>query len=411
MPTSRSCFPSSSDPVPMRNITASSLSLALLLTSGCGNGDGPEVVIQSVLADLSNNKVRTVWDHLPATYQRDVKDLCTRLAGKLDPELYARAVTLFGQCITALRDKQEFFIDSLPPSVPLHLAERHLDSAFALVEGLTRGQLATVDGIRNLDFGSLLETIGGQLMKMVDAIGADKGKDLHYFLRSLRVEPVSVSGKRATLRFHSAQHEFSTRLDFVLVGGRWVPTLLSVEWDRSMNKIRGAIAGMRSMKDPEHKETISAELAKFESQIHAMNRVETLEQAREVFGLTPPSALSGTSALQRNHRETETPFQTEGTSPSGTAEHPAVTSFRLFRDAVLAGDLTEMKHYMDPELCADFDAGELDIETFHLMIKDYATFRTGTFLGRFVIIPSDSAGDEQIRWNMREHDGEWVVTE
>ena len=390
--------------VPLRNMTGivrranldGPLLGALLLTSGCSDGDGPEVVIQSVLADLSNNKVRTVWDHLPATYQRDVKDLCARLAGKLDPELYARAITVFGRCLTALSDKQEHLIDLLPPSVPLRLVERHLDSSCALIEGLTRGQLATVDGIRNLDFGRLFETIGGPLMKMVDAIGADRGKDLRGFLRSLRVEPVSVSGKRATLRFHSAQHEFSTRLDFVLVGGRWVPTLLSVEWDRAMNEIRDAIAKMPSMKDPKHKEAIRAELTKFESQIHALEGAETSEQFAEILG---------NPTWERIHQETEE------SSPSGTAEHPAVTSFRLFRDAVLAGDLAEMKQYMDPELCADFDADELDIETFQFMTKDYATFRTGTFLGRFVIIPTDSAGEDKIRWNMREHDGKWVVTE
>ena len=128
-------------------------------------------------------------------------------------------------------------------------------------------------------------------------------------------------------------------------------------------------------------------------------------------GSSEDSDVSETSASQRGIQEKETPSREEQPSASSAAEHPAIARFTSWRQAVLAGDLAEMKKYMGPELSADFDAGDMDVETCQSLIEHHATWRTGTFLGNLVIIPSDSAGEELLPWTMKELGGKWVLTE
>ena len=126
---------------------------------------------------------------------------------------------------------------------------------------------------------------------------------------------------------------------------------------------------------------------------------------------TEENGFAATSASQRAVQEKRISSREAQPPASSTAEHPAIARFTSWRKAVLAADIAEMKKYMGPKLSADFDAGELDVESCHSLIKTHATWRTGIFLGNLVIIPSDHAGVELMAWTMKEIGGKWVLAE
>jgi hypothetical protein len=210
-----------------------------------------DAAAKAVIAGLEQNKPVTLWDALPASYQKDVNELVHTAAGKADPELWNAGWDLFRKLITVAKTKKDMILKTpalADAKSPVKAAElsRNWDAVVSLLDTIANCELGNIEKAKTLDAGAFLDGTGAKLMtemqKLSQMLPPEKLQDNPWvMLKTVKITPVKAEGDTATLKIEGGGRP-AEEFQFVKVEGKWIPMELAAFWKREMAKAMKEVA-------------------------------------------------------------------------------------------------------------------------------------------------------------------------
>jgi hypothetical protein len=210
-----------------------------------------DAAVKSVVDGLQQNKPGTLWDALPASYQKDVSELVHTAAGKADPELWNAGWDLFRKLVTVAKNKKDFILKSpmmeeSKKDLKLDELNKNWDVVVSLLDTVAGCDLGKIEKAKTLDVGAFLNTTGAELMtklqKLSQMFPPQKMQDNPWvMLKTVKVTPVKAEGDTATLKIEGGG-EPAQEFQFVKVEGKWIPMELAAFWKREITKAKQKLA-------------------------------------------------------------------------------------------------------------------------------------------------------------------------
>jgi len=208
--------------------------------------DSPDGTVLAVAEALQDNHAEVLWTALPESYQSDITEITKTFAEKMDPDVYDRVFAVFIRAVEVLDDRKDIILASetfKSAGAETEEIRTGLSNTQAFTETLKASELATLEGLGSVNWEQFLATTGNEFLQHAKAIEAEEGENPLNDLDSLKVETVNVSEDKATLRISSDDHE-PEDVEMTKVEGRWVPSDLANEWEKTMEEARQGLAEM-----------------------------------------------------------------------------------------------------------------------------------------------------------------------
>ena len=230
-------------------------SLILIVAAGCARTadssakaavpDSPDGAVYAFAEAIQNKHVESIWKNLiPEPYKSDITEITRAFAEKMDPAVYDRAFAIVMRAVEVLDDRKDIIIASetfKSTGADADDVLTGLNNTLVFTNILKASEVATVAGLGSVDWERFLATTGNEFIKQAAAIeDPDEDNPLNN-LDSLKVETISVSDDRATLRISSDDHD-PEDVEMAKVEGRWVPADLADEWEQSVEEARQSLA-------------------------------------------------------------------------------------------------------------------------------------------------------------------------
>lgn len=236
----------------IRLVTAS---LIIVVALGCARNassnvkapaipDTPDGTVLAVAAGLQDNHPEILWTALPASYRQDITEITRIFAEKMDPEVYDRAFALLMRAIEVLDDRKEVIFASetfTSTGADADEIRTGLSNTQAFTATLKASGIATLEGLRKVDWERFLATTGAQMLEHAASIETSDGDKPFDDLDTLKVETLDLTGDRATLRISTEDHE-PEEIEMARVEGRWIPAEMADEWSKKIEEARQGLA-------------------------------------------------------------------------------------------------------------------------------------------------------------------------
>jgi hypothetical protein len=207
----------------------------------------PEGTVIAFAEALDNNQAEFIWEALlPESYKSDISEITKSFAEKMDPAVYDQAFAIVIRAVEVLDDRKEIILASetfKSTGADAGDIRTSLSNSQVFIETLKGSEIATLEGLGSVDWGQFLATTGNQFLQHAKAIQAEDVDNPLNDLDSLKVETISVSEERATLRISSNDYE-PEDVEMVKVEGRWIPAELADDWERSVQEARQGLEEM-----------------------------------------------------------------------------------------------------------------------------------------------------------------------
>ena len=182
--------------------------------------DGPESLITKPIQALEENNPKVIWDMLPASYQKDLNELLQSFANEMDAELWDAGAGLLGDVGELLRTKKNLVAGAISQigfdNLNLFSGEVNLggegptpelinglETLGNLLEKIAKSDLRSMSKMKTIDLGNIADTLGRDLMTLIDESAKATGETDPFgleLLRSIEVDVVSEDGNKAMIK-------------------------------------------------------------------------------------------------------------------------------------------------------------------------------------------------------------------
>jgi hypothetical protein len=267
-----------------------SLVFVVALLTGCSSvvaiPSTPDGTVQTVTQELANDRPQVVWQALPATYQKDIREVIVAFAEKMDADLWNRTFAVLSKITRVAKEKKEFLLATIGETAGQKLDEQKLeelnenwDRVVSIFDTIVNSEIKTVDGLKNLDPGKFLATTGSQLVKNTRELAAtvadEETADAFAQIGQTNVTVVSNEGDKATLSIETPDQP-AKKVEMVRVEGKWLPAEMVANWDKGIAEAKQSIAKM-DFAGPS-REMYLGILGQFENTLDQMLAAQTQEQ-------------------------------------------------------------------------------------------------------------------------------------
>ena len=233
--------------------------MVLAAASGCNKSDSgatggggaaagalsePDAYARDFVNGLAAGDVGRVWTAFPPKYQADIKSVIGAAAANLDPDVYNKAFAVAGKFVQLLKTKKDFIVNSpnfqrmLP--IPKEPLVENWSAIVGTLESITNSEIKTIDGLRKVDPGQFLSSTGGEIFRIGKATGPQADDALRK-AKEAKVTVVKREGDTATLKIE-VEGDTPDLLDVTKVEGKWLPTVIVMDWDKKIASIRDDMA-------------------------------------------------------------------------------------------------------------------------------------------------------------------------
>lgn len=192
----------------------------------------PDGTVYAFAEAIQENRIEDIWKvFLPESYKNDLNELTTLFAGKMDPAVYDQAFALVMRAIEVLDDRKEIILASETFKSTGADAEdfrEGLSNTHIFTDTLKTSEVATVEGLKTIDWEQFLANNGNAMIEQAAAIESEKGNPFDD-LATLKVETLEKTEDTATLRISTKEHE-PEEVKMVRVEGCWIPADMAEEW-------------------------------------------------------------------------------------------------------------------------------------------------------------------------------------
>lgn len=273
--------------------------LALMIAIGCGGGpaeqltipDSPDGTVRVVMRGLNQHQPVILWRALPPSYQQDVIEVSAGFADSVDPAIFDRAVAVARKGAVVLQQKKELILATetikganLEPEAMDALWEAYVH----ILDAVLASEVASLEGLRNIDVDEFLSTTGVALMDQTAAVTTEDAGDetLAARLEALErteVELVRRDGDNATVRVIPPEGE-PAEVEMTRVEGRWVPVDLVEQWSGMIAQADAQIEFLGSEEAAQMKVQLLFAIGVAEGFIDQIAEMESPEELDELIG-------------------------------------------------------------------------------------------------------------------------------
>jgi hypothetical protein len=208
--------------------------------------DTPDGTVYAFAEAIQENRIEDIWKYfLPESYKNDLNELTTLFADTMDPAVYDQAFALVMRAIEVLDDRKEIILASETFKSTGADAEdfrQGLSNTHIFTDTLKTSEVATVEGLKTIDWEQFLATTGNAMIEQAAAIESEKGNPFGD-LATITVETLEKTEDTATLRIGTKEHE-PEEVKVVRVEGRWIPADMAEEWPDFVKDAREGLAGL-----------------------------------------------------------------------------------------------------------------------------------------------------------------------
>lgn len=260
------------------------------------SGHSSAVSIKRALAAVHSGRLDVAFDFLPGEYQRDLDELIQRFSRRMDPEIWSRLFEVAATGVEVLREQKALILELIEQ--PGREAEQaqlaaNWDGLVAALTEVMKSDLSNIQRLQQATSRGLLDHVGNPLLVHLLHLGPVAGENPLERLAKVDVEVVEEQGDRATLLFH-VPGEASQKIDFVQVGGRWIPQSLADSWEPVISDVRTEVDRFTDDWLKARKPKILASLQGIEDGLESMLDARTSE---ELQSAAFPVLLQGTQLV------------------------------------------------------------------------------------------------------------------
>ena len=169
--------------------------------------EGPESLITAPIKALEENNPKLIWDMLPASYQKDLNELVQTFANEMDAELWDAGAALIGDTGKFFIENKDLFAEwaIMVSGEDIQISE--MTPGFEMLgkfcEKLVISDFGRLDKLKKVDLGNVANTLGREMMTLMEDVGKATGETDPFgleLLRGIKVEVVSEDGDNATIK-------------------------------------------------------------------------------------------------------------------------------------------------------------------------------------------------------------------
>ena len=202
----------------------------------------PVAHAQGMIDAFAAGNVASLWGALPPRYQSDVRSVIADVAGTMDAELYDGTMAAVSKLVRVLKEKKAFVLASLKSQqAPVDAAtqaivEKNWDTGALVLERLLSSEIRTVAGLKSLDPGKFLETLGTSLAPDVKQIvDAAIPNATQVLARKQKATLVKHDGDTAVVKVEYVESKPDDpqpeEQSWKKIDGRWLPAEMVESWD------------------------------------------------------------------------------------------------------------------------------------------------------------------------------------
>ena len=228
---------------------------------GCTGGGAPSVpatpdgTVKTVARSLAEKQPGVIWEALPDSYRKDITDVLSTFAEKMDKDVYNKGFAVLGKIVSVLKQKKDFILASaMAKQAPAKIEDikKHYDGLVDFFATLLGSDIKSLDSIKTLDVGAFLRDTGSKLMEKAceiskmsekDQLGAKLGK-----LAEIKIEVASSSDAEAKLKV-TLPEEKPQEFELVKVEGKWVPKDMAKDWKKKVSEAKASLEKLDLSKD------------------------------------------------------------------------------------------------------------------------------------------------------------------
>lgn len=248
--------------------------------------DDPAGTVTAIADAVGDGHPEVLWQALPATWQADVVSLTQEFANSMDPAVYDGAFAMVQRAVRVVRAKKPLLMQSSMMQMAgddRAATEQKFDQAMAALDTIASSDIATLDGLRKLDWNRFLRTTGGALIERLDATAEDGEPSPTAKLQGVSAETVSRDGDHATVRVMAPGEEPET-VELTRIEGRWVPTEMATDWSDKIAQARTGLASQDQNAKAQTTSQMMMVLATANGVLDQIEQAQTPEQLDAVIG-------------------------------------------------------------------------------------------------------------------------------
>lgn len=272
----------------MKNILFTGLAMGSLLFASCGKKADTGVdktklkaneAVDNWKTDLTEGRVASLWDALPASYQKDVSDIIHSAGEKMDAEVYNEAMKTMTAATALLKNKKSIIIDMAntnaaePMKEKIKEVEAKYDSIVGLIDAIVTSDAKDLDGLKKLDVLQFLGDIQVHTKELASL--ASLAGDEMEMIKSATATLVSESGDTAEVEMTADGNKKTVKL--VKKEDRWIPADMANEWPKMIDEAKKSVGEMTDMK-PVEKEKVLSVMRVIQAGIKELEAVSTKEE-------------------------------------------------------------------------------------------------------------------------------------
>ncbi len=234
----------------------------LFIFAGCGGSleSGPADAVKSWKDAIVEGKPEVFWLSLPPTYQKDVSDLLSKFADKMDVEIWNTTFSVVQTATSLVKDKKEIFAELVEEK--MEDPEAGIEAAADLLDIIVSSDLGELSALEKLDVEKFLADEGARLFQQFNVLmkttpqSDQYTEELQAWLKDMegtKIATDSIEGETATVLLQIGEQQ-PKRLTLVKVEEKWLPKDMVDEWPSFIQQANDSMDEMDEQIDDEQRQ-------------------------------------------------------------------------------------------------------------------------------------------------------------
>lgn len=250
----------------------------------------PDKVVETVIQGLSKNEPQILWNVMPESYQKNVHELLSDFAAKMDKDIWNKTFQLIRKIITILETKKDLILTGdMVNKAPVDLKQipENWSSFISILEIIVKSELGDLEKIRKLDIEKFLAGTVSDLMKKASEL-SKLGKEDKYNkeldkLTRIKTSIIKTENEEITIKIEAPDEEPKIVV-FIKVDNKWIPKVLADQWKEKISEIKKALSEASEKISIEEKQKILGMMKSFDGILDQILAAKTKEDLEPIIG-------------------------------------------------------------------------------------------------------------------------------
>ncbi len=250
----------------------------------------PDKVVETVIQGLSKNEPQILWNVMPESYQKNVHELLSDFAAKMDKDIWNKTFQLIRKIITILETKKDLILTGdMVNKAPVDIKQisENWGSFVSILEIIVKSELGDLEKIRKLDIEKFLAGTVSDLMKKASDL-SKLGKEDKYNkeldkLTRIKTSIIKTENEEITIKIEAPDEEPKIVV-FIKVDHKWIPKVLADQWKEKISEIKKALSKASEKISIEEKQKFLGMIKSFDGILDQILAAKTKEDLEPIIG-------------------------------------------------------------------------------------------------------------------------------